>query len=282
MSFEVERRATVRGETFVWHEVGAATDAEPVVLWHGFPDGPMSWEAIAEALADAGLRAVAPYLRGYHPDTVVAGRSYGAEALGEDVVAFLDAIEADRAALVGHDWGASMIYTAANLAPDRVSRIVAIAIPHARVLRPSLRLALAVRHFAYFKAPWAEAATRRDEFSYLDKLQRRWAPGWTGPEADAALQASKRLLSDPQVLHEALNYYRELSPKQPRVATARVSVPGLIVYGSNDLGGNLEPYQQTPEAFDAPCELVEVPGAGHWPHLEKPGVVIPSLVEFLT
>ena len=38
-----------------------------VILLHGFPDNAHTWDQQITALADAGFRAVAPYLRGYYP-----------------------------------------------------------------------------------------------------------------------------------------------------------------------------------------------------------------------
>src|SRR5699024_6172614 len=43
-------------------------DGEPILLLHGFPQTAECWRRIQPALGDAGLRAVAPDLRGYSPD----------------------------------------------------------------------------------------------------------------------------------------------------------------------------------------------------------------------
>ncbi len=105
-----------------------------VVLLHGFPDTPHGWGRIASGLADAGYRAVRPWLRGYHPATIVEGRPYDPVTLGSDPTIFLDALGEQEAILVGHDWGASVVYAAATLHPDRVRAIVPIGIPHPTLL----------------------------------------------------------------------------------------------------------------------------------------------------
>jgi pimeloyl-ACP methyl ester carboxylesterase len=84
-----------------------------VVLFHGFPDTPQGWADTRETLNRAGYRTVVPYLRGYHPETIVPGRGYGPDEIAEDAVRLLDAIGADRAVLVGHAWVASVVYRAA-------------------------------------------------------------------------------------------------------------------------------------------------------------------------
>ena len=107
---------------------------------------------MAQALVEAGYRTIVPYLRGYHPDTFVPGRPYDALTLAEDAVGLLDALSIDSASLVGHDWGATLVYGAAALAPERVDALVAIAIPHPLTLKPrnalqALGLAVLARHF---------------------------------------------------------------------------------------------------------------------------------------
>jgi len=54
---------TIRHNGLAWrfYEAGSG---EPVVLFHGFPDTPQSYEAIANALVQSGRRVIIPYLRG--------------------------------------------------------------------------------------------------------------------------------------------------------------------------------------------------------------------------
>ena len=63
----------------IWHEASAGEqtfryldsgEGPLVVLLHGFPDLPQSWDTIRPRLNAAGFRTVAPYLRGYHPATL--------------------------------------------------------------------------------------------------------------------------------------------------------------------------------------------------------------------
>lgn len=53
-----------------------------------------------------------------------------------DVTGILDALGIDRAAVVGHDWGAALAWLVASLAPDRVSRIVVISVGFQGAARP--------------------------------------------------------------------------------------------------------------------------------------------------
>ncbi len=254
---------------------------QPVVLLHGFPDGPASWETTAAVLHDAGFRTIVPFLRGYHPDTVVSGRGYSRAEIGGDVIDLLDAVDVESAVVVGHDWGASCAWSAAALAPERLDGIVPIGVPHPAALKPSPGLVLAVRHFGYFKAPFSDQRTRRNDFAYIDTLYERWAPDWDRAERAEAIARAKTAFANPVVLHEALNWYRDLSLKPDKANNFTVECPGLVVAGGADFGGDLTAYHGSVERFAGAADLLVVEGAGHWPHREGQARFDEALVGFL-
>ena len=105
--------------------------AGPLALClHGFPDSAWTYRYLLPALADAGFRAVAPFMRGYAPTAVPADGRYQTGALGLDACALHEALGGDGdAVIIGHDWGAMATYTAANHEPDRWRRVVTMAVP---------------------------------------------------------------------------------------------------------------------------------------------------------
>jgi pimeloyl-ACP methyl ester carboxylesterase len=253
--------ASAGDQRFVYTDSG---QGPLVVLFHGFPDTPQGWGETRAVLNDAGYRTIVPYLRGYHPDTIVPGRSYGGGEIAEDALRLLDAIGAEQAALVGHDWGASVAYRAAVLAPDRVRAICAVAIPHPRLLRRSLGLLWRGRHFITLRLPSGRWLARRRDFAYLDTLMRRWAPNWSGPAREQTLVEVKRCFADPRVLDAALGYYRDAAVGDDLAAIAQ---PALIVGGTSDIIDE-EAFTRSREAFEGPCDVLVLKGAGHWPHRE--------------
>ena len=266
------------GQNYV---VSIAGDGPNIVLLHGFPDTPYSWSEIAAALVQAGWRVSVPWLRGYHPDTLVPGRRYDPETIGRDALGLLDAIGASQAVLVGHDWGALAAYSAASLAPERVRALVAFAIPHPSVLTRSPAALWAVRHFFLLKLPWAPQVCRRNDFTYLDRLYRRWAPSWSGQARDQTLGAAKRALFSPATLEGAISYYRDLPlGRQPAVLAHVPQVAGLIVGGTEDLA-DPELFERTAELMPSPSRALVLDGAGHWPHRERESVVAGELQQFL-
>jgi pimeloyl-ACP methyl ester carboxylesterase len=277
------QNATLGEQTWRYHDSG---QGRPVILFHGFPDTPYSYAGIAGALNEAGYRTILPYLRGYHPDTLVPGRPYDALSIAEDAVGLLDAVGLESAALVGHDWGAMLVYGSAALAPDRIEAIVPIAIAHPGTLKPknaveALGLLVMARHFLYFRLPWAEAGARRNDFAYIEKLYRRWAPRWHGPERNASVARVKEAFSAPEVLSAAIDYYRAMSSKFDRHLSASIRAPGLMVAGGRDFGGHLGPYKKSQRLFEQGAELLVMPKAGHWPHREEESRFTDTLIRFL-
>src|SRR5438105_5682973 len=148
-----------------------------VVLCHGFPESWYSWRHQLRALADAGFRAVAPDMRGYgqtdRPDEI---DRYTLLHLVGDMVGLLDALGADTAAIVGHDWGAPVAWHAALLRPDRFRGVIGLSVPF--MPRPPVRPTTlmprtddAMFYQLYFQEPGvAEAEFERDPGRTLRNL----------------------------------------------------------------------------------------------------------------
>jgi pimeloyl-ACP methyl ester carboxylesterase len=67
-------------------------------------------------VAEAGYHAVAPDLRGCgETDVAAADESYAVSSMAADVIGLLDALDAEQAVLVGHDWGATINWACAEL-----------------------------------------------------------------------------------------------------------------------------------------------------------------------
>lgn len=253
-------------------------DGPLVILVHGFPDTAQSWDEVGPRLAAEGFRVVAPYTRGYAPSPVPRDDRYDSDTLGMDIIHLLDALEAPSAILVGHDWGASAVYSATGLHPERVEKMVAAAIPHPAAVKPSLSLLWGVRHFLTFKLPGAAARFAKDDFAQVRTMYERWSPTHSWPEAE--FEAVKNSFSAPGALQAALNYYRDLSPIMAPGIKARIQVPSLLIGGVDDGVATEALYQQSRRRFDGPFEVAMLPG-GHFLHREHPEPFLKALLAFL-
>jgi pimeloyl-ACP methyl ester carboxylesterase len=267
---------SANGLRFAYLEAG---QGPLVLLLHGFPDTAHGWQATLGVLAQAGYRAVAPFLRGYAPTEVPVQRNVRLEVLAEDAVALVSALGHERAVLVGHDWGAATAYCAASMAPERFEKLVTIGIPHPLAIRPSLKLAWAARHFLRFRLPGALAMMQANDFAHVDELYRRWSPTWKfGPEETAPV---KRCFAEPGSLDCALGYYRAAKPTAvPAALRRRIDVDTLVFAGVGDPALGSPAYHAAARRFTKSYRVVELPG-GHFVHRESPEGFHSALVEFL-
>ena len=114
----------------VRHHVVVEGEGPLVLLVHGFPESWYSWRYQLPALAQAGYRAVSIDVRGY-------GRSFKPMSVDGyrmvkhvgDVVGLVSALGAESAVLVGHDWGAPIVWNSALLRPDKFDGVVGLSVP---------------------------------------------------------------------------------------------------------------------------------------------------------
>ena len=264
-----------------------------VILLHGFPDTPRTWRLQMPALKAAGYRVVAVTLRGYEPSSLPSNGSYHVSSLAQDVVDWIDALGAPSAHLVAHDWGASIAYAAAALAPSRVVSLTTLAVPHPAAFAVAAKADASqmkrLRYIMLFQLPgFAEWYVRRKSFAYLETLWRNWSPGWKYAEGD--LQATKDQFADPNVLGAALRYYRQALDTRSENGKASaalyakpVDVPTMGLYGTLD--GCIWPSvfeKSMPEhTFTKGRELVKIESAGHFLHQEKAEQINNLIIEFL-
>src|SRR5260370_414263 len=108
-----------------------------VLLCHGFPESWYSWRHQLRALAEAGFHAVAPDMRGYgQTDRPQEIEKYTLLHLVGDMVGLLDALGAESAVIIGHDWGAPVAWHAALMRPDRFRGVAGFTLPF-RPRRPA-------------------------------------------------------------------------------------------------------------------------------------------------
>ncbi|MEM6701815.1 MAG: alpha/beta hydrolase [Acidobacteriota bacterium] len=147
-----------------------------VLLVHGFPESWYSWRHQLPAIAEAGYRAVALDVRGY-------GRSSKPHAVGEysmlrlagDVVHAVGALGESEAILVGHDWGAPIVWNSALVRPDLFRGVAGLSVPYsARSGKRPSRVFSAIAgpdaefYIDYFQEPGrAEAEIEKDVRQWL-------------------------------------------------------------------------------------------------------------------
>lgn len=248
-----------------------------IVLLHGFPDTPHAWDQLRPELAKSGYYVVSPFLRGYAPSEIPTTDEYDPESLGRDVLGLITALGKPDADVIGHDWGAMAAYAAAALEPARVRHLVTMVIPHPATLEVRLRDLRRLRHFLALRKRGAPKRFARNDLAGVDELYARWSPTWPSSAADR--EAVKNTFSAPGSLNGALGYYRDLSRKTPAFLRAPTKVPALVIAGLDDGTTPLDSFDDL-TAFGGGVRLEKLP-TGHFPHRERPDLVLPLLREFL-
>jgi pimeloyl-ACP methyl ester carboxylesterase len=246
-------------------------DAPAVVLLHGWPQQPSSFEAIASRLNAAGLRTLAPSQRGYTPAArPTRRRDYRTGATAGDVVALLDTAGLAKAHLVGHDWGGIQAWGAAGWHSDRVATLTVLSTPHPAAFVKSLwtsRQGLASWYVGLFQLPaLPETLVRR---TLAKTLLESDLPG---EFVDRYVEA----MAEPGALTGALNWYRGI-PFSMRQPLGPIKVPTSYIWGRRDFALARAAVNLTADYVDGPYEVVELE-AGHWLPETVPDLVADAIL----
>jgi pimeloyl-ACP methyl ester carboxylesterase len=309
------RQVEVHGLAMHLAEAGPA-DGAVVLLLHGFPECWYSWRHQLNALGAAGFRVVAPDQRGYgRSDAPEAVDAFTMLHLVGDVIGVLDAVGADRAMVVGHDWGAPVAWHTALLRPDRVRGVVALSVPH--LPRPSVPPTVGMaRRFGpgfyqlYFQEPGvADAELGADPRATFRRLLSATSGGGasTGlvvPPGGGLLDTLPEPARLPDWLTDndldvyvdeyrrhgftgGLNWYRNLDRNWALTAAwagATITPPAMYLAGDQDVVVSGVPFDALVATLRRTVTdlraAVSLPGCGHWTQQERPEEVTTAIADF--
>lgn len=238
-------------ELEIAYEDHGATDALPAILLHGFPYDARTYDQVAPRVANAGYRALVPYLRGYGPtrfrsaDTVRSGQQ---AALGNDLLSFMDALDIPRAVVAGYDWGGRAACIASALWPDRIAGLVsgngynlqnipAYSIP----ADPEAEHRYWYQYYFHTERGRAGLTANRRELCRL--LWRLWSPTWSFD--NATFNATATSFDNPDFVDVVIHSYRHrygyvegdpmLEPLEKQLEEQpEISVPTIVLQGSEN------------------------------------------------
>jgi pimeloyl-ACP methyl ester carboxylesterase len=270
------------------------TGSGPLVLClHGFPDHAHTFRHQLPALAAAGYRAVAPFMRGYAPTEASPVGCYQTAMLAQDVIALIDALGAKSATVIGHDWGAVAAFGAAQLAPNKINKLITLSVPHVVPLFQAFITNPAQQrrswYLFFFQQALADAAVAHDDFAFLDRIWQDWSPGWKYPPEE--MESLKRTFSKPGVVPAALGYYRclfnmdlhdpALAPIQAELFTKPITVPTLYFHGAKDGCIGVELVNDMDALFAGGLKKIVMPAVGHFVHQEAADAVNREILKWL-
>ena len=252
-------------------------EGKPVILIHGFADSAYCWHKNLKALLNAGFRVIAVDLPGLgQSDMPPEGFVMSIDNLSGEVLGLADKMDLKRFYLVGSSMGGGItLYLSMNY-PERVEKAVVVDPVSFWQEKNGLLMLLGAgaigRAFAKGAAPWTIRLALKDVYYNDDLVDDTLAGEYSRPLSKPGYKALlARLIQEypsPEAMKMAGKYHS-------------LRVPLLIVWGDRDrwvppeFGPRL--HNMVPDS-----KLLMVKDAGHLPNQEKPQIVNPAMVEFLT
>jgi len=275
----------VEGGAWIWidgqpiyYQTWGAEQGPTVVLVHGFSiEGSQTWTANAQALAKVGLRVIAVDLKGFGHSARDTSATYSLREQANILAQVLNQLKVRQATLVGHGWGSAVALQMASEQPQLVGRLVLIAPLVYRDITPLWQYVVRVPRIGPYLKRAAVWAT--DGGGPIWTLMRR--RGFYRP-FNVSSAYFREMVKPSHILGttDAL-LAMAASPKDSDLpqAISNIQVPALILIGSNDLDvprADAERLaKQLPDA-----ELVVIPEAGHYVHVEQSAAVNKQIAEF--
>ncbi|MRH90174.1 alpha/beta fold hydrolase [Nocardia sp. SYP-A9097] len=268
-----------------------AADAPLVMLLHGFPDTPHSWDGVIPLLVDAGFQVLTPWLRGYTLDSAARTARYDLIAVADDIAAWHRALGGPPTHLVGHDWGAFAAMIQAKRQPRQWLSLTLLAIPPfgggfaPAAARHLPRQTLMSSYIPLMQSAASPHLLTRDNAAFVRRLWHRWSPDWDFTDTDFAPTA--RVFTHHGTAWAATRYYRSLFTVH-RAPTRRfhrlllaspAALPTLALSGQHD--GCMSPALQRILAERAGTLAAQIPGTGHFLHAEDPTATAAHLIPHL-
>lgn len=242
-----------------------------VIAVPGMGDLRSSYRELVRPLIDAGFRVAVMDLRG-HGQSDTTFHIHGDTATGEDILALIDELGAS-AAVLGNSMGAAAAAWAAAERPGAIAGLVL----YGPLLREPKRSAFSA---AALRMLYRLALARPWGAKFWKGYYRSINKGIRAPWLDEHLTSIEHSLAEPGRLRSLRELALQLdhSVVESRLGTVTAPIRAFV--------GALDPDYPNPQAecdwiatLGARVELV--PDSGHYPHAQRPEIVVPAMLEFL-
>lgn len=259
---------------FEWSPAQPACHNQPTtILVHGFSTPMWAWTILYEALSSRGC----PVLR-----FDLHGRGQSDLAKIDNLKTFHDQIDDLRlhlniqspVVLVGWSMGGTIVASYTHNFPERVNKLVLIAPFSQRKEIPLIKLPIwdwvVVKGWSRLEPKWSY----RHNFANPDLFEQTM-PHYVHMFQNVRLDTdmARSLLSSAReiISHDQMHHYK---------AVGQLEKPVLMLWGKQDEVLNYEEHQPLIQAMPQ-TEFVSIDQCGHIPHLERPDVFLPAVLNFL-
>lgn len=271
----------------------------PVILLHGWPDSPRTWDGVLPTLHSAGYRTITPYVRGFAPTefrTHLLGRNPRHTgqpvAFAQDVIDLAEKLKLSSFHFVGHDWGARAGYALSALYASRLKSLTALSVPFQPGPYTIHDLAQASAFwYQWFlcTVPGAKAFVR-DPIALARSIWQNSSPrGWF--TAGQFEEAAKCWRSE-EFIEVTLHSYRVCwghAPIDPRYdvlqdrmdSTLSLHTPTLLIQGLEDYCVLAQSTDGAGRYFTGGYRRVLLDNVGHFPAREAAGETARLILEHI-
>jgi pimeloyl-ACP methyl ester carboxylesterase len=282
----------------VYEQTGSDT-GEPIVLLHGFPYDVREFDELRDRIAGERRRVLVPYLRGFGPThyrSAAVFRSGQQAALGKDLIDLLDALQIERATLVGYDWGSRAACVAAALWPERVRALISVGgytiqeISKAATNPEPPEQEYQFWYQWYFQTERGRAGLDQNRNELCKLLWKLWSPTWRF--AEALFVTTSKSFYNPDFVSTVIHSYRHryantagdsaLEALEMRLAEKpKIATPTIALQGEDDRVNPPSASERQEEQFTGRYERRLLSGVGHCPPAEAADKVAQAIEEVL-
>jgi pimeloyl-ACP methyl ester carboxylesterase len=256
--------------------VHAAAEGDTVILLHGFGGSTVSWSNTIPALADAGYNVYAVDLLGFGLSEKGWDGDYSHSAQADRVIQFMETLDIEQAAIIGHSMGGNIAAHIALSYPERINKLVlvdAAILTENRFSVPTVFLELP------FVQRWAQIGLRRALVPMAGDMLRDavYDDAIITPELEEAYQ---RPFQTPGWDLGLLAIMRDQARNTLPAPVSAISVPTLILWGAEDRWISPDDAVRL-EKLISHAQRIMFENVGHLPMHEVPDAFNRALISFL-
>ena len=268
-----------------------AGEGRSIIFLHGFPAFWYAWKKELEKFGQT-MWAIAPDGRGVNQSSKPSQISaYHIDKLARDIAQLADHLSIEQFVLVGHDWGGALAWQVAQNYPDRVSHLIVANAPPVSALQYALATLpeqqAASEYMSRLKANTAES------IFLANNCERLWQSSFEPLKVKGVVDEQDKphylnCWQTPGSLTGFLNWYRANVPQFDQIdaelvkpqASNQIQTQSLLLWGEHERAF-IRPLLNIIPQYAPNVEIVEVPDANHWIHLEKPDLFYDLITQFV-
>jgi len=251
-----------------------------VVMIHGFPDFWYSWRHQMEGLKD-NFRVIAIDQRGYNRSDQPQGVSnYAMPLLVADVAAVIRDTGAEKATIVGHDWGGAVAWQFAFSLPQMTERLIVLNLPHPTGMGRELANNAEQQKNSGYAQKFREGSPSDPDIMFGGPMTARTLSGWV---ADAEARARYIKAFERSNFAGMLNFYKANYPTIPEAGAPpppeppKLKVSTLLFHGLKDRALHSDGLNNTWDWIDADLTIVTAPDANHFVQRDAAALVTSTM-----